>query len=191
MRADGRSWTGGTAPGEEILSGEMIGRRIEELAGQITADYAAACSVGGEEPGLDVVAVMAGSLFFAADLLRRVPLRFRLFCVSASSYGDARESAGRVRLDARSLPESFAPEILVIDDILDTGLTLSAILGELRRRAPRARIRTCVLLRKNVPRKADVAADYAGFDIENRFVAGYGLDDAGFYRNLPGIRALD
>lgn len=177
--------------GREILSSSMIASRVGELAQEILRDYTQIQTVSGAAPGLDIVTVMSGSLFFAADLLRLIPLRFRLFCVSASSYRGARETTGQVRLDEASLPEEFAPEILVIDDILDTGLTLAAVKSTLTSRAPSSRLKICVLLRKNAPRRVEIEADYFGFNVDNRFVAGYGLDDAGYYRNLPGIIALD
>ncbi len=161
---------------------QTILRRLDELATQITADY-----LGRD---LTVIAVLNGSLFFMADLLRRIQLPLRLDSISVSSYHGGRQSAGVVTFEQASLPDVTARHVLIIDDILDTGLTLRAIRDRLLNEANPASIRICVLLRKEKPRAHELEADYVGFDIGNEFVVGYGLDFDERYRNLPFIGVL-
>ena len=161
---------------------QTILARLDVLAAQITEDYA------GKE--LTVVAVLNGSLIFAADLLRRVPLPLKLDCLSVSSYHGGTESSGTVTFDQVSLPDINGRHVLILDDILDTGRTLHAISEKLRRGTNPLSVKICVLLRKKVQRAQELDADYVGFDIENEFVIGYGLDYQERYRNLPFIGVL-
>jgi hypoxanthine phosphoribosyltransferase len=165
-----------------VVSRDRISRRIAELGEEIAADYE------GQE--LTIMAVLTGSLVFLADLVRCMPLVMRLDLVAISSYpGERTESAGPRFL----LPISTnlrGRHVLVVDDILDSGLTLQAMLDAIGGMGP-ASLRTCVLLRKDRP---DVEqrpeADHIGFDVANEFVVGYGLDFNGLYRNLPEICVL-
>ncbi len=167
---------------ELLIEADRIADRVKAIAAQIDALQ--------QGNPLDVVSVMVGSLFFTADLLRNLQTPCRLFCISASSYGEKRTSQGAVRLTEGGLPDAFGPDILVVDDILDTGLTLGVLLDCLARKAPRSQVRVCVLLQKQRSRVRAVEADYVGFDIPDRYVVGYGLDDAGLYRGLPSIYAM-
>lgn len=161
---------------------QTILSRLDELAAQITADYT------GKE--LTVVAILNGSLIFAADLLRRVPLPLKLECLSVSSYHGGTTSSGTVTFDQLSLPDIEGRHVLILDDILDTGRTLQAIAARLQAETNPLSLRSCVLLRKNVSRPEGVDADYVGFDIGNEFVIGYGLDYQEQYRNLPFVGVL-
>ncbi len=156
-------------------------RRLGELAAQISRDYADA----GE---LTVVAVLNGSFMFLADLLRRVPLPLRVESLSVSSYAGDR-STGVVTFKQTVLPDIAGRHVLVLDDILDSGHTLHAVRARLLEQGP-ASVRLCVLLRKRRVRAQAVEADYAGFDIADEFVVGYGLDYLERYRNLPCIGVL-
>jgi len=156
-----------------------IYQRLDELAQQIRKDF--------QDKELTVVAVLNGSLIFAADLLRRLPLPLKLDCISASSYHGGIESSGTVNL--ANLPDINGRHVLILEDILDTGLTLTAIQEELGKLCPLS-LRVCVLLRKRKRRAHLVTADYIGFDIEDEFVIGYGLDYQEKYRNLPYIGIL-
>ncbi len=156
--------------------------RLDALAAEITAEFR------GKE--LTVIAVLNGSLIFAADLLRRLPLPLKLDCLSVSSYHGGTESSGTVTFEQLSLPDVAGRHVLIVDDILDTGRTLHAICEKLRRERPPASVRVCVLLRKKKVRAADLEADYVGFDIGDEFVVGYGLDYQERYRNLPFIGTL-
>jgi hypoxanthine phosphoribosyltransferase len=168
---------------ERILFHEQtILARLDALAAQITADY-----MGRE---LTVVAVLNGSLMFMADLLRRIPLPLRLDCLSVSSYHGGTESSGTVTFDQHSLPDIDGRHVLIIDDILDTGRTLAAICEKLRRECRPLSVKSCVLLSKKKARAVPIEADYFGFEIENEFVIGYGLDYAERYRNLPFVGVL-
>jgi hypoxanthine phosphoribosyltransferase len=156
--------------------------RLDEMAHEITRDYR------GKE--LTVVAILNGSLMFMADLLRRIPLPLKLDCISVSSYHGSTESSGRVTFDQLSLPDIRDRHVLIVDDILDSGLTLTAILEKLNAETNPKSLKICVLLRKMKARVETVDAEYVGFDIGDEFVVGYGLDYQERYRNLPFIGVL-
>ena len=156
-------------------------RRLDELAAEITRDYA-------DRDNLTVVAVLNGSFMFLADLLRRVPLPLHVESLSVSSYAGDR-STGVVTFKQTALPDVAGRHVLVLDDILDSGHTLHAVRARLLEQGP-ASVRLCVLLRKRRVREQAVEADYAGFDIADEFVVGYGLDYLERYRNLPCIGVL-
>jgi hypoxanthine phosphoribosyltransferase len=165
-----------------LLHEQTILSRLDAMARDITEFYA------GQE--LTVIAVLNGSLIFAADLLRRIPLPLKLDCLSVSSYHGGTESSGVVTFDQISMPEVKGRHVLVIDDILDSGRTLHAICGRVRRELEPKSVRICVLLSKRCPRAEELEADFVGFEIENEFVIGYGLDFAEHYRNLPFVGVL-
>lgn len=167
---------------ERILFDETtILRRLDEIAAQISADY--------QNRELTVIAVLNGSLIFMADLLRRIPLPLKLDCLSVSSYQGATTSTGEVIFKQIVLPEVAGRHILILDDILDSGVTLSAIREKLKTERPLS-VKICVLLRKLKARLRPVEADYVAFNIEDEFVVGYGLDYMERYRNLPCIGVL-
>ncbi len=163
-----------------LVTPEQLAARIRRLTREIQRDYA------GRD--LVVVSLLNGTVMFLADLIRHLNLPLRLDFIGVSSYGTGTESRELVftkelRLDVRGR------DVLLVDDILDTGKTLAAVLKKLRALKPR-RIRTCVLLDKPERRIEHVRADYVGFTIPNEFVVGYGLDFAEKYRNLPFIAVL-
>ena len=161
---------------------QTILQRLDLLGDEISHDYA------GKD--LTVVAVLNGSVFFMADLLRRIQLPLRLDCLSVSSYHGGTVSSGHVTFDQTSLPDVEGRHVLILDDILDTGRTLHAIRKRLHEESKPASIRICVLLRKLKARAEELEADYVGFDIGDEFVVGYGLDYQEHYRNLPFIGVL-
>ncbi len=168
---------------ERILFHEQtILSRLDELAREITEAYR------GKE--LTVVAVLNGSLIFAADLLRRIQLPLKLDCLSVASYHGGTESSGVVTFKQLNTPDVDGRHVLVIDDILDSGRTLHAVCQRLRKEARPASVRVCVLLRKRIARAEELEADFVGFDIGNEFVIGYGLDYQEHYRNLPFVGVL-
>jgi len=156
-------------------------RRLDELAARITADY--------RDRELTVVAILNGSFIFMADLLRRVPLPLQLDSWSVSSY-DGTKTSGTIQFRQTQIADVRGRHVLLLDDILDSGLTLHAIRDRMERESGAASVRSCVLLRKMVPRTCPVEADYVGFDIPDEFVVGYGLDYNERYRNLPFIGIL-
>lgn len=155
--------------------------RLDEMAHQITADYR------GED--LTAVAILNGSFIFMADLLRRVPLPLQVDCWSVSSYHGTK-SSGQVNFRQTQLADVRGRHVLILDDILDSGVTLHAIRERLVAESGAKSIKVCVLLRKHVERTRPIDADYVGFDIPNEFVVGYGLDYNERYRNLPFIGVL-
>jgi len=167
---------------EEILLGqEQIAERVAELGAQLAADYA------GREPVL--VSVLKGSIVFLADLIRSMELQVSVDLMEVSSYGASTESSGQVRI-LKDLSKPIAGrDVIVVEDIIDTGLTLNYLLKYLRDRNP-ATIRICCLLDKPARRLADIEIDYRGFSIPDRFAIGYGLDYDERYRNLPYIGVL-
>ena len=158
-----------------------IFRRLDELALQISTDY--------RDRELTVIAILNGSLIFMADLLRRIPLPLRLDCLSVASYHGGLETSGEVIFRQIAQPDIAGRDILLLDDILDSGTTINTIREKLQTASPKS-IRVCVLLRKIKERARPIEADYIGFDIADEFVVGYGLDYREGYRNLPCIGVL-
>jgi hypoxanthine phosphoribosyltransferase len=155
--------------------------RLDELASELTRDYR------GKD--LTVVAVLNGSFIFMADLLRRVPLHLQVDCLSVSSYHGTK-STGRVNFRQAKLADTRGRHVLILDDILDSGMTLHTIRERLAAESGALSLKVCVLLRKDINRERPVEAEYIGFDIPNEFVVGYGLDYNERYRNLPFIGVL-
>src|SRR5438552_10167063 len=167
---------------ERMLFDEpAIHRRLDEIAAQISKDY--------RNKELTVIAVLNGSLMFMADLLRRIPLPLKLDCLSVASYHGRAQTSGEVIFKQIAPPDVKDRHILILDDIIDSGHTLAAIRDKLETAKPRS-IRICVLLSKKKRRARHVDADYIGFEIEDEFVVGYGLDFMEQYRNLPYIGVL-
>jgi hypoxanthine phosphoribosyltransferase len=165
-----------------LFGREDIRRRIEELGRTITGDYE------GREPVL--ISVLKGGTVFLADLIREIPLPLRVDFMSISSYGGATESMGRVRI-LKDLDEDISDQhVIVVEDIVDTGLTLSYLLSVLESRGP-ASLEVCTLLDRSARRIAPLSLRYVGFDCPDVFVVGYGLDVGGRYRNLPDILAVE
>ena len=167
---------------ERILFDEQtILQRLDQIAAEISADY--------RKRELTVIAILNGSLIFMADLLRRIPLPLKLDCLSVASYHGGTQSTGDVVFKQIALPDVAGRHILILDDILDSGVTLAAI-GEKLQAAQPLSVKICVLLRKKKIRQRQVEADYIGFDIGDEFVVGYGLDYMEHYRNLPCVGVL-
>ncbi len=171
-----------------LIDRRAIAQRIEALAAQITRDLAS----DGQGRDIMIVPILTGSFMFVADLIRHLPMRMRIGLTSVSSYpGASTSSKGAVlKKELSMLPDSLQGQrVLVVDDILDSGQTLKLVCDLLRARHP-ASLRSCVLLRKGRPEALACAVDYVAFDIPDEFVAGYGLDFDGYYRNLPEIVTL-
>lgn len=169
---------------ERVLFDEStILARLDEMADEITRDY--------RGKPFTVLAVLHGSLVFMADLLRRIPLPLELACIVASSYRGGTTSTGKVELGGFDYSRLNGRHVLVLDDILDSGLTLDTLTRDLKASARPIDVRVCVLLSKRKYRERNLTADYVAFEIEDEFVVGYGLDFAERYRNLPCIGILD
>jgi hypoxanthine phosphoribosyltransferase len=167
---------------ERILFDEAtIHRRLDELAARISDDYA--------DRELTVLAILNGSVILLADLLRRIPLPLKLDCLSVGSYHGATKSVGELIFREVSLPDIAGRHVLILDDILDSGVTLATVREKLEAAGPLS-VRICVLLKKKRARVRLVEPDYVGFEIADEFVVGYGLDYMERYRNLPCIGVL-
>jgi hypoxanthine phosphoribosyltransferase len=166
---------------EILITSEQLSQRVNELAAQIDADYA--------ERELLLVGVLKGAVMVMADLARAMRLPVEMDWMAISSYGSGTKSSGVVRILKDLDTDISGRHVLVVEDIVDSGLTLSWLLGNLRSRGP-ASLQVCVLLRKPNSARMDVQVAYTGFDIEDAFVVGYGLDYAERYRNLPFIGLL-
>jgi hypoxanthine phosphoribosyltransferase len=167
---------------ERVLFDEpAIHRRLDDIAAQISNDY--------RERELSVIAVLHGSLMFVADLLRRIPLPLKLDCLSVASYHGKAQTSGEVVFKEIVLPDVAGRDVLILDDILDSGHTLAAVREMLETAKPHS-VRVCVLLSKKKQRAREVDPDYVGFEIKDEFVVGYGLDFRERYRNLPYIGVL-
>ncbi|HLM93507.1 MAG TPA: hypoxanthine phosphoribosyltransferase, partial [Gaiellaceae bacterium] len=170
-----------TTVGEVLIDEAALRQRIEELGEEISADYA----------GRDVllVGVLKGAVFFMADLMRQLSLPCEIDFMAISSYGEGTDSSGVVRI-LKDLDSNITDRhVLVVEDIIDTGLTLSYLMRNLGAREP-ASLEVCALLVKHGRRESDVDVKYVGFEIPNQFVVGYGLDYAERYRNLPHVAVL-
>jgi len=161
-----------------LIDPESIQKRITELGAEISADYR------GKE--LVLVCILKGAFLFTSDLCRQIDLPQKLHFMAVSSYGDATRSSGIVKIE-KDLSESIqGKHVLIVEDIIDSGLTLSYIVKILQDRQP-ADIKVCVLCNKPSNQQQHVKVDYCGFKLEDEFVVGYGLDFKGYLRNLPYI----
>lgn len=166
---------------EILIPEEALGARIRELGRQISRDYE------GKEPLL--VGILTGAVLFMSDLLRAITIHCQVDFMATSSYADGTTSSGIVRI-LKDLDQSIeGRHVIVVDDIIDTGLTMDYLLETLKTRYP-ASLRVCALLDKVPRRLRYVPLDYRGFEIPDKFVVGYGLDFAGRYRNVPFICVL-
>ena len=162
-----------------LIARGAISDRVRSLAEEITND------IGSKEDGTELVlvAIMTGSIIFVADLMRNLPMKIRIQLMTASSY------IGKTTLSNQDpvvskLPDVTGKHVLLVDDILDSGKTLTHVRAQLETLEPKS-IDTCVLLRKTIPSAMAVPCTYVGFDIEDEFVVGYGLDYDDYYRNFP------
>jgi hypoxanthine phosphoribosyltransferase len=165
-----------------LYTSEDIRRRVEELGRTISADYR------GRDPVL--ISVLKGGTMFLADLFRHIRLPVRVDFMSISAYGEGSESSGVVRIVKDLDRDVGGEDVIVVEDIIDTGLTLSYLLSTIRSRSPRS-LEVCSLLDKSVRRITPLDLRYVGFDCPDRFVVGYGLDYRERYRNLRSILAVD
>ena len=168
--------------GEVLVTTEDLERRVVDLAGEIDRDYA------GRD--LIMIGVLKGAVIFMADLMRELETPCEVDFMAVSSYGSATDSSGVVRI-LKDLDASIADrDVLLVEDIVDSGLTLHYLLKNLRAREPRS-LEVCALLTKPERRRIDLPIRYVGFEIPNRFAIGYGLDHAQRYRNLRYVAALE
>jgi hypoxanthine phosphoribosyltransferase len=165
-----------------LLSSAQLAEGIERLAAEVGGDTS-------EKP-LTVIGVLTGSIMVVADLIRRLEGPVQLNMVWASSYRGTATSPGRLDLRLDLLPDLTGHDVLVVDDIFDSGRTMQALMEELRRRGA-TRVRSLVLLRKHGRSEVAMEPDFVGFDIPDAFVVGYGLDFDGLWRHLPYLAALD
>lgn len=165
-----------------MLSQETIAARVKELGAEITKDYA--------NKSLVLVVVLKGSFVFASDLCRSIDLPLRIDFLGVRSYGEGTETSGVVQI-TQDLSRPIADEdVLIVEDIVDTGLTIAHLMDLFRTRNPRS-VRVCSLLHKPARARVAVNVDYLGFTIEDKFVVGYGLDWAEKHRNLPYIGVVE
>jgi hypoxanthine phosphoribosyltransferase len=170
--------------GEILVSTEDLERRVRELAAEIDRDY------GDGDRDLVLIGVLKGAVMFMADLMRELEVPCEVDFMAVSSYGSTTDSSGVVRI-LKDLDASIAGrDVLLVEDIVDSGLTLHYLLKNLRAREPRS-LEVCALLTKPERRRVDLPIRYVGFEIPNRFAIGYGLDHAQRYRNLRYVAALE
>ena len=170
------------AVGEVLIDQETLAARVAELGAEVSADY--------EGRDLLLIGVLKGAVFFMADLMRHLTVPCEVDFMAISSYGDATDSSGIVRILKDLDINIERRHVLVVEDIIDSGLTLSYLIRNLESREP-ATLEVCALLTKPSRREIDVPVRYVGFEIPNKFVVGYGLDFAERYRNLPYVGVLD
>ena len=169
------------AVGEILVQPDELARRVRELGAEISRDYE------GREPLL--IGVLKGAVFFLSDLMRSLTVSCEVDFMAVASYGSATESSGVVRILKDLDADLTGRHVLIVEDIIDSGLTLSWLLSNLRSRGP-ATVEIATMLRKPEASKVDVDVRYVGFDIPNEFVVGYGLDYAEKYRNLRVVGTL-
>ena len=167
---------------KEMLTEDVVNKRIRELGEKISEDYA------GQE--IRMICVLKGGSFFMCELAKRISVPVSIDFMSVSSYGGDTKSSGVVKI-VKDLDESIAgKDVLVVEDIIDSGRTLSYLMAMLRDRGPKS-LKLCTLLDKPDRRVIDVKVDYTGFEIPDEFVVGYGLDYDQLYRNLPYIGMIE
>lgn len=163
---------------EVLCSQEQISEKLKELGEKISKDY--------EGKNLLVISLLKGSFIFCADLVRQITVPVKIEFMTTSSYGHSEESSGTVQVvsDVKSNLEGY--DVLVVDDITDSALTMDFVMKHLKTKNPNS-IKSCVLLDKPSRRKVKLVPDYCGFEIEDKFVVGYGLNYGDYYRNVPYV----
>jgi len=170
-----------TAVGEVMISHEEILKRAAEIGAQITSDY--------EGQGVTLVGILRGAVPWMADVMKYIDLDVEIDFMACSSYGAATKSSGVVKINKDLDADIEDRNIIIVEDIIDSGITLKYLKGYLDNRGPRS-IKTCTLLDKPEGRRTDMEADYVGFTVGNQFIVGYGLDFNQKYRQLPYISFL-
>lgn len=166
---------------ETLISREEVESRIKELAKLIETDY--------KEKDLICVGLLKGSVMFLSDLIKEITLPLQIDFMNVSSYGSETTSSGNVKVIKDTDIDVREKDVLIVEDIIDTGITLEYVIGMFKTKGV-ASVKTCTLLSKPERRKIDVKVDYIGFEVPDKFVIGYGLDYAQKYRNLPYIGAV-
>ena len=169
------------AVGEILIDEETLSTRVAELGAEVSADY--------QGRDLLLIGVLKGAVFFMADLMRHITVPCEVDFMAISSYGDSTDSSGIVRILKDLDINIEGRDVLVVEDIIDSGLTLSYLMRNLESREP-ASLEVCALMTKPDRREIDIPVRYIGFEIPNRFVVGYGLDFGERYRNLPYVAVL-
>lgn len=178
---------------DTLIGRQALAGRVAEMGQEIADDLRAELLREGQD--LDatgrvvLMPVLTGALVFFSDLIRHMPVQMSLELVSVTSYPGASTESKGARLRSGLPPDLAGKHVVIVDDILDTGQTLELLHRLILEQRP-ASLRTCVLLRKDIPRSFNPRVDYIGFDIPSAFVVGYGLDYDGHYRNLPDVRVL-
>jgi hypoxanthine phosphoribosyltransferase len=172
----------GPRPGRVVITEEQLRTRIAEMGKEIGRDYA------GQNPIL--VGVLQGAFLFMADLIRAIPIDLTTDFIGLSSYGSGTNSSGQVRLVSDLSMSVENRDVLIVEDIVDTGLTLAYLKRNLQARHPRS-VRVCVLADKVERRQIEVSVDYVGFTVPNVYVVGYGFDYGGVFRNVPYVAVLE
>lgn len=163
---------------EVLCSEEQISNRLKELGQQISNDY--------KDKNLVVVSLLKGSFIFCADLVRQISVPVKIEFMTTSSYGHSEESTGTVEVVTDIKGDLQGYDVLIVDDITDSALTMHHVINHLKLKNPKS-IKSCVLLDKPSRRKVDLVPDYCGFEIEDKFVVGYGLNFGDYYRNVPYV----
>jgi hypoxanthine phosphoribosyltransferase len=166
-----------------LIPRDQLERRVAELGAEIAATYQ------GNGTEITLVTILSGAIIFLADLIRHLPMKMKIGLITVSSYGGATTESRGAQLMRDLNVDVHDRHVLIVDDILDTGGTLRLVQGLLTEREPRS-LKTVVLLRKKAKAPADIPADFVGFDIDDHFVVGYGLDYDNHYRNYPAIAVL-
>ena len=167
---------------EILVTEDQLQKRIAELGEEISKDYA------GQT--IHMICILRGGVMFLSDLVRHISVPNTMDFMAVSSYGTARQSTGQVRITLDLTEDIHSRNVLLVEDIVDSGYTIASVLGFLETRRPLS-LRVCALLDKPLRREVDVPIHYRGFTIPNKFVFGYGLDIDEFYRNLPFIATVD
>ncbi len=171
---------------DTVISKEQIDQRLKEMGAAISETYK-------DTEKLVIIAILKGSFMFLADLIRYIDVPCQIEFVRLASYGNSKKSSGSIRPVDLTLPNLANEDVLLVEDIIDSGLTLSFFIDYLQSLHKTKSLRLAVLLDKpeaRSPKAAPVAIDFSGFNVGNEFLIGYGLDYAGFYRNLPYIAAI-
>lgn len=166
---------------EILVTNEEIKKRVKELGQQITEDY--------KGKDLMLVGILKGAVIFMSELVQNIDLPITMDFMAVSSYGDSSQSSGVVRIIKDLDCYIEGKDILIVEDIIDTGLTLNYLTDNLKKRKPNS-VKVCTLLDKPERRKIEVPVDYVGFEVPDEFIIGYGIDYAQKYRNLPYIASL-